>query len=198
MRFFREHSRLISRLFINQIGMTIFGAVLTMAVMRATDSNPTLTMLVSLFSILFYLCLIYNVMWEEGARNIVRIEAGRMEKIRGFSFKAALLASVPNLVLGGLLLVFYLFGYYPFGLELAKSFYGILHILLGLFEAMYVGLFSAVLGLFGDLTIRYFVAALLYLFSSLPMILVSMLAYRLGSRNIYLFGKRTPKKGSAD
>ena len=64
MRYFREHSRLISRLFINQIGMTVFGLILTMAVMRSTENNATITVAVSLFSILFYLSLIYNVMWE--------------------------------------------------------------------------------------------------------------------------------------
>ena len=39
---------------------------------------------------------------------------------------------------------------------------------------------------------------ILYLLSSLPMILVSMGAYALGTRNVYLLGKREPKsKGSA-
>lgn len=188
MGFFRENSRLISRLFVNQIGMTIFGLILTMAVIRSSESNPTLTMLVSIFSVVFYLCLIYNVMWEEGARNIIRINAGHRETIRAFSVKAALLASLPNLVLAALLSICYLLGY-PLGVELFRSFYGILHIILGAFEAMYVGLFSVILEQFSDLSVRYLMACVLYILSSLPMILTSALAYRLGKRNVYLFGK---------
>lgn len=197
MRYFREHSKLISRLFINQVGMTIFGLVLTMAVMRSTGNNPTLTVAVSIFSILFYLCLIYNVMWEEGARNIIRINAGRMERIPCFPLKAAFFASVPNLALALLLTVSYLLAF-PCGLDFARSIYGILHIVLAFFEAMYVGLFSTVLDAFPDVAVQSLVACGLYLFSSLPMALVSMAAYRLGEKNVYLFGKPKPKKGSKD
>ena len=75
MRYFRNNSKLISRLLINQVGMTIFGMIMTMAVMRSTSNNTAITVVVSIFSILFYLCLIYNVMWEEGARNGIRVNA---------------------------------------------------------------------------------------------------------------------------
>ena len=197
MRYFREHSKLITKLFINQVGMTIFGLVLTMAVMRSTGNNPTLTVAVSIFSILFYLCLIYNVMWEEGARNIIRVNAGRMERIPCFSLKAALWASVPNLALALFMLVCFVFAF-PFGNELALSLYTALHIILGLFEAMYVGLFSAILEVFPATETQSLMACVLYFLSSLPMMLVSMLAYFLGERNIYLLGKRAPKKGSND
>ncbi len=197
MRYFREHSRLISRLLINQVGMTIFGMILTMAVMRSTQNNVTLTVAVSAFSIVFYLCLIYNVMWEEGARNIIRVKAGRMQRTPCFSLKASLWASVPNFVLAALLFVSYLLAF-PFGVEVFKSVYGALHIILALFEAMYVGLFSVILDSFPVLATQSLVACGLYALSSLPMILVSMLAYCFGEKNIYIFGKRSPKKGSDD
>lgn len=197
MQYFRENSKLISRLFINQIGMTIFGMVLTMAVMHSTNNNARLTVAVSVFSILFYLCLIYNVMWEEGARNIIRVKAGRMEKDTLFSLKASLLASVPNFALAALLLISYLLAF-PFGLAFGRSVYAVLHIILALFEAMYVGLFSVILEAFPVIETQSLIAVCLYALSSLPMILVSMLAYRLGEKNIYIFGKRKPKTGSED
>ena len=197
MRFFRENSRLVSRLFVNQVGMTIFGLILTMAVMRASENNVTLTVAVSVFSIIFYLCLVYNVMWEEGARNIIRINAGHRERISAYPVKVALLASVPNLVLAVFLFASYFLGY-PAGVEIFRTFYGVLHIILGSFEAMFVGLFSVILENFPDLSVRYLMACVLYLLSSLPMILTSALAYRLGKRNVYLFGKRSPKQGSGD
>lgn len=195
MGYYRENSRLISRLFVNQIGMTIFGVVLTMAVMKAAENNDALTVGVSAFSILFYLCLIYNVMWEEGARNIIRINAGRMEDKQGHALKAALFASVPNFALAALLCISYLLAF-PCKIAFAKSVYAVLHIILGLFEAMYVGLFSVILDLVPDVASQSLVACGLYLVSSLPMILVSLLAYRLGMKNIYLFGKPTAKKNT--
>ena len=199
MRYFREHSHLISRLFINQIGMTIFGMILTMAVMRAAGDNSTIVTLVSVFSILFYLCLIYNVMWEEGARNIIRLNAGRMQKISAFPLKAALMASVPNLVLAALFAISYLLAY-PIGVEFFKGVQDALHMMLGLLQAMYLGLFNVVLSSFPDEAAKDLMATVLYIFSSLPMILVSIGAYTLGTRNIYLLGKREPKnkKGSPD
>ena len=59
---------------------------------------------------------------------------------------------------------------------------------------MYVGLFGAVLDLVPDVAAQSLLACGLYAVSSLPMMLVSMLAYRLGMKNIYLFGKPLTKK----
>ena len=120
-----------------------------------------------------------------------------MARIPCFSLRAGLLASIPNFVLALLLFVSYLLAF-PCGLDVARSVYGALHIILALFEAMYVGLFSIILDAFPDVAVQSLVACVLYALSSLPMILVSMLAYRLGEKNIYLFGKRTPKKRSDD
>lgn len=199
MRFFREHSHLISRLFVNQIGMTIFGMILTMAVMRAAGDNSAIVTLVSVFSVLFYLCLIYNVMWEEGARNIIRLNAGRMKPIKLFSLKAALCASVPNLALAVLFAISYLLAY-PLGIDVFKGVQDAFHMILGLLQAMYLGLFNVVLSACPEEATKDLVATVLYLFSSLPMLLVAMGAYALGTRDIYLLGKREPKnkKGHVD
>ena len=193
MKFYRENSRLVSRLFVNQIGMTIFGLVLTLAVMKAAENNSALTVAVSAFSIVFYLCLIYNVMWEEGARNIIRIKAGRLEQDRFFAIKASFFASVPNLVLAALLLISFVLAF-PLELAFAKSVYAALHIILGLFEAMYVGLFGMILDLVPEVASQSLLACGLYIVSSVPMMLVSILAYHFGMKNIYIFGKPAAKK----
>ncbi len=190
MKFFRQNSHLIMRLFVNQIGITFFALVLTMAVARM--ENDSFKLWVSIFSILFYLCLIYSVMWEAGAANAVPVEAGRMKRDRLFSLKASLFASVPNLVLAFFMLVFFLLGFAA-SQSWAGGVYGVLHIIAGLFEAMYVGLFAAILEGFAG-TSQQLVACLLYLASSLPMILVSVGAYALGFRNIRLLGKASAPK----
>lgn len=191
MKFFRQNTHLILRLFVNQIGITFFALVLTMAVARM--ENDSFKIWVSVFSILFYLCLIYSVMWEAGAANAVPIEAGRMQHDKLFSLKASLWASVPNFALAFLMIVFCLLGVVA-KLGWAGGVYGVLHIIAGLFEAMYVGLFAAILGAFSGVT-EQLMACLLYVLSSLPMILVSLGAYALGMRNIRLFGKVPNGKG---
>lgn len=190
MNFFKRNTHLILRLFVNQIGMTFFGLVLTMAVARM--DNDSFKMWVSVFSILFYMCLVYSVMWEAGAANAVPIEAGRMQRDPLFSLKAALWASVPNFAIAFLMLVFFLVGIVG-GVSWAGGVYGVIHIVAGLFEAMYVGLFAEILGAFSGVT-EQLVATLLYILSSVPMILVSVGAYALGIRNISLFGKRVKGK----
>lgn len=190
MKFFRNNTHLILRLFVNQIGITFFALVLSMAVVSL--DKPVFKLVVSIFSILFYLCLIYSVMWEAGASNAVRIESGRMEKTPFFALKAALWASVPNLFLGVLMTVFALIGVLG-GVAWAAEGYGVMHIICGLFEAMFAGLFSAIIGPLSG-TAKYMVVCILYLLSSLPMILVSIGSYELGKRNIASLGKVRPKK----
>ena len=192
MGFFKKNSRLISQLFINQIGMTIFGAVLTVAVNMAVKGKSAFLLAVSLFSVIFYLALIYNVMWEAGARDIIRMESGRMEKDPLYALRVSLFASVPNFFLALLMLIGFVLGY-PLDLSFGRLLYGIMRIVAPLFEAMYAGLFGVILGAISDMVTEYLVSTLLYIFSSLPMILVSIGAYELGKRNIYLFGKKAPK-----
>ena len=178
MDFFKNNSRLISKLFINQIGMTIFGTVLTVTAYMAAKGKGAFLLGVSLFAIVFYLALVYNVMWDAGARDTIRIDTGRMEKTPFYALRVALFASVPNLVLGLLLLIGFLLGY-VFSLPVL--------------QAMYAGSFSFFLNRVPE-SAEYLVFTLLYLFASLPAILVSVGSYELGRRNIYLFGKKKGKK----
>ncbi len=184
MKFLRQNIHLILRLVVNQLGITFFGLVLTMAVSQM--ENDTFKLLVSLFSIVFYLFLIYSVMWEAGAKNAIPIETGRMKKDPLFSLKASLWASVPNLVLGALMTVFCLV-FYIFDAAWADSVHTAIYVITGFAEAMYLGLFSSLLGALEG-GVQDAVKCLLYLFSSLPMILVSVGSYALGIRNIHLFG----------
>ena len=73
MRFIKEHFDNIVKLFINQIGISIFAMFLYTAAsaVEFADSSKALAikMAISVFSILFYFFLIYNVTWEIGAKD---------------------------------------------------------------------------------------------------------------------------------
>ena len=104
--FFKEHSYNIVKLFLNQIGITVFGTMLALA----TSGNETLLLGSSIFSILFLLALDYNSCWEIGAKDKIRIDGGRLAPM---PYKGALLsalANVPNLLLALLMGVGILIG----------------------------------------------------------------------------------------
>ncbi len=190
MKFFRDHSSLILRLFANQIGITFFALVLTMAVIQM--GNDAFKVAVSVFSILFYLCLVYSVMWEAGASDIIGVAHKNKPKIKLYPVKIALWASVPNLFLGGLMLITCLLGFYA-DLAWAQSIYAVLHIIAGLFEAMFVGLFSFIIESLPENT-EHLIVSLLYVFSFVPLLLMSCASYKLGTLNVGIFGKKNKSK----
>ena len=77
MGFWKKHSYQVVRLFIIQIGITIFGLVLSFAVSTAfrkgDDQIPLL--MVSIFSVLFYLFLLYSVAWDSLREEIKRLKS---------------------------------------------------------------------------------------------------------------------------
>ena len=98
MRFFKENSYDIVRLYINQFGITIFSLMLYFSVSIVNDVNWTLTLylLVSVFSTLFFFALIYYASWEFGAKDRIRIDSGRMVYNRYKGLFLGLFAGVPN------------------------------------------------------------------------------------------------------
>ena len=74
MRFLKENMSTITKMIVNQLGMMIFGLVLSMA----TSQNDTLFLLASVFSVCFYMFLVYTVGWELGAKDKVRLDGGRI------------------------------------------------------------------------------------------------------------------------
>jgi len=185
MGFWKKHSYQIVRLFIIQIGIAIFGLVLSFAVMTAfrESDDRTPLLMVSIFSVLFYLFLLYSVSWEIGGKDRLRLDAVHADFKSGFGFLLALLAEVPNflfdllMLIGGIIVragasvggsrTFFV-GYFP------ETF---LH-------SMYTGLIRTLLeatGLSQETSPSYYlVAALIYLASTVPAILVIGFGYAMG------------------
>ena len=102
--FWKENAGIIGKMIVNQIGMTIFGLLLSLA----TGFNSTLLLLSSLFAIGFYMCLLYMMSWDYGARDKIRVDGGRMTY---FPYKGVLLSLYAN-VLNILLALCAIVGYY--------------------------------------------------------------------------------------
>lgn len=97
--FFKEHSYNVIKLFLNQIGITVFGTMLALA----TSSNSALLLASSIFSTVFLLVLDYNVCWEIGAKDKIRIDGGRLKPMPSKGALLSLLANLPNLLLSVLM-----------------------------------------------------------------------------------------------
>lgn len=106
LNFFKENSYTIFKMFVNQIGMTIFGITLSMATMQ----NNTLLLLSSVFSMLFYLVLLYTMTWDIGYEEKLRIEGGRLRYLPLKGLYMSLFANIPNFILGILMLIGFLAG----------------------------------------------------------------------------------------
>lgn len=135
--FLKENSYSITKMIINQIGMTVFGTVLAFA----TNSNATLFLLASLFSIVFYLSLLYSMTWEIGAKDKIRVESGRMPNKPLLGMYISLSANIPNIIIVLLMFIGFIFGSKAVGIEMewAGSLYLVMNTLIRLLLGMYTG-----------------------------------------------------------
>ena len=102
MKFLKENSYDVVRLFINQVGITIFALVLYTAVgfVEDTQLSRNIKVALSLFATLFYFVLIYTVSWEYGAKDKVRIDTGKLKDDKLKGLKYGLFANLINVILG--------------------------------------------------------------------------------------------------
>ena len=193
MGIFKEHSYDIVKLYINQIGITIFSMFLYTAVGTIEDSGlfSTLRIVVSIFSILFYFVLVYHIVWELGAKDKIRIDAGRMEENKIKGLKIGLFANSPNFVFVGLALFLFII-YMASGAEVLYTIFGILNGLFRIFVSMYLGMIQGLTNSLGgnlDLTVE----TILYIAFSAVAALITYLSYLMGLKDKRLF-PTTPNK----
>lgn len=93
--FLKEHSYNMVKLFLNQIGMTVFGTMLALALSR----HESMLLASGVFSVIFFLALNYSVLWEIGAKDKIRIDGGRLAPMHGKGAIISAGANIPNIVL---------------------------------------------------------------------------------------------------
>ena len=197
MKLFKENSYDIIRLYINQIGITIFSMALYTAIgaMEDTSTRMTIKILMSVFATLFYLSLIYTCVWEYGAKDRIRVDAGKAEKQGYKGFFMGLIANVPNFILSGLSIIFVSVVLLN-GAEVFKTIFAVTYMILRLHTAMYLGVIQGLTP--NDATnIANYPDCLLesILFFVLPILSVGVahLGYTLGYKEIKIFSKPNKK-----
>lgn len=141
LKFIKDNSHRIFRVLINQIGLMIFSLVVTTtAISMGEGYREPMTLVASIFSVLFYLFLVFYCMREEGTRDSVKIEGGRLSYDRFHGLKIGLLAAVPNFIFVFLMALGLLIGEGGLGLFSAG------YLITTLVQAMYSGLLKAIFG----------------------------------------------------
>ena len=176
-------------MFINQLAIAIFGASLTFATTAAHgDSNnfDTFTLVVSIFSALFYLFLIYNLSWEIGAKDKISVDVKKKPYRPWLGLFLSFLANIPNFI------IVTIYAIISFSSTGNANF--IIRLIACLSNGMYFGALSVIrIPINGTwLPLQAFWWA--FLITTIPAILTSGIAYYLGHRNFKFFGFLTDKK----
>ena len=169
--FFSQYSYGMVKMLVNQLAISIFGGVLAMATSAA--GNDTLTLVVSIFAILFYLFLIYTMTWEIGAKDKISVDVGKKTYRPYVGFVMALIANIPNLIIA---LVF------TIGTTFASTngnVAAVSKLVAMVAEGMYFGAIS-VIKIGGVALHQYWWT---YFLMTVPAIIAATVAYLLGHRN---------------
>ena len=181
---YKQYSYNVVRDILNQFAISIFGALLSMATI-ATESD-TLSIVVSIFAIAFYLFLVYTTTWEIGAKDRVSVDVGKKPYRPHTGLVISAIANIPKLMIAiAFVVAVYLI---PNG-EFATTLEVIVRLAYMMLGGMYTGLMMST---------TMVSAWWAYFVFIIPALLVSWLAYYAGFKNFRfvapLFDKKNTKK----
>ena len=184
--FFKQYSYNIVKTLVNQFAISVFGIMLAMAATAA--KNTALTIFGSIFSIVFYLFLIYTTTWEVGAKDRISVDVGKKPYRPHTGLMLSLLANIPNFIIALGYTVFYPFS----NQEWAANTCAVFSILSIIFEGMYRGILSVIK--VAPLGQQMFTFWWSYFLIIIPALVTSWIAYYTGFRNVRLVAPLFDKK----
>ncbi len=180
--FFQQYSYSIIKMFVNQFAISIFGTMLAMATIAS--GNNVLTVIASIFAVLFYLFLIYTLVWEVGAKDRISVDVGKKPRRLHLGLVMACIAGIPSFV-------YALFFTITQSWAATHSWIGGTNLILTIIlEGMYMGINSVVK--IGEATINTFWFT--HFLTIIPALLTSWLAYFVGFKGFRFFAFLTDHK----
>ncbi len=175
--FFKNHSYDMVTMLLNQLAISMFGFSLVLAAMKI--GNDVLRNVTSVFSILFYLVLLYIKTWDIGFRDKVSVEQGKKanKPLRGATI--SLCANAINYILA----VFVMLRALLSNVSFFESLGGIAQAICMFTHGMYAGVLVNPIG-GAPLNSYWFV----YFLTPIPAILVCGLAYYFGLHDVKYTG----------
>ena len=181
--FFHKYGDGIIRMFVNQFAISLFGSTLAMATLAA--KNDTLTILVSIGSIIFYLFLLYIMTWDIGAKDRVSVDIGKKEYRPLTGLIMSVIANIPTFILALLFILA--------SVTASDTLGAIVNVARIIIEGMFVGIMSIVKIGGTQLHNIWWV----YFAITLPAIVTCSLSYFLGHKNFRFtswFNYKDPNK----
>ncbi len=191
MKFVKANSYEIVRFMVIQVGLSIFGLVLTMA---CHTMNPSLLLPVSLFSVGFYLFLVYSVAWENGSKDKIRVDAGRLPDRKGKGFSVMLLAQLPYLLLTTLMLIGSILAELGFN-AVGSGIFAFPYIIVNFLTSIYLGTMRALFGSFGT---NYLLSSVVHILLVIPAVVTAGFGYFLGASGAKILAARTTRPPRAN
>lgn len=199
MRFFKENSDSIIKLLINQVGVAIFAFFLYTAASVITDgSNASLGIKIgiSVFSVLFYFVLIYNIAWEIGAKDKIRIDAKRMENKPLKGLGLGLFANLTNYIVIGISLILFVV-HLCGGPDAFYKIFTFLNAIFRIFVSMYLGIIQGICSPFAnDLNLYYLWQTILFFVFSIISALFIFGSYLIGLKDFRIFKSNSQSKNN--
>ena len=174
-QFFSKYSYKMVNVFVTQFAISIFGNVLALTFAK----NVVATVLVSAFAVLFNLFLVYTSIWETGSKDKPAIDAGRSELKATTGLFIALGSYIPTYILTAVYAALLPTATTVEGTAAAVCAY--VKLALYLFNGAYTGIMSAIT-VGGQIVSNYWWT---YLIISLPTIIVCIVAYIFGAKDIH-------------
>mgnify|MGYP004673530491 CR=1 FL=1 len=176
LKYYKENSKIITKLILYQVGAAILGIIVTTAAVM----SEWLFLAAGIFSTVFYLVLLYSAMWEEGGRERIRIDGGRAEWKPWRGLFVSLMANIPNMILAFLIIFGNIFGSKsgPFAWVFAGSIGAVAAVIARFWEGMYLALIQT----FSPYN------PIAFLLVILPSLAVCTAAYAMGIHNRRIFG----------
>ena len=193
MRFFKDNSYDIVKLFINQIGIAIFSLMLysTVSLIDSIEDFTTIYVFISVFSMLFYFALLYTAAWDFGAKDKIRIDSGRAKATPMKGALMSVYANIPNFLLTGLAIIFKILHFVGAG-EGFHSAFALLNSFFRFIMSVYLGLIKGIFSGLDD-EIGFFVQAIAFFVIPVLAIAVTQLGYFLGSKEKRIRDLFSPK-----
>ena len=201
--FFKQYSYNIVKNFINQFAISIFGALLSMVTIVSSKTSNIWSIVVSIFSIVFYLFLIYTTTWEIGAKDRISVDVGKKQYKPLTGLLISLVSNIPNVIFAVILMVTDLALMIPMlsapTTQFAASFANMLNgarlifravTIIGL-QGMYSGILMAI-NLPGGANLAH--QWWMYFVIIIPALITSLIAYNTGFKNFRLIAPLFDKK----
>lgn len=178
MTYVKENFGIIGKMTLYQFGAAFMGLMVSLGL--AMVENNIIVLLASIICALFFFYLNYSVMWDLGARDIIRVDGGRAPYQPFNGLKMAFVANIPNIILAILIIIGYIFGSEEgnFGYEWAGSMYVIAKGIAVAWEAMYNG--------FVQLYSPH--NPIIYVLMLIPNFIAATAGYYLGLKNFRILG----------